>query len=182
MPNTSPPQQAPATPVSIQSLISSCFSFFSFGSHEFEAYTAVVSTASSRPWLQRISRFGTRLLASLTNRQLRPLNRCLNDVALWRAAHKIERVACHKGEGRTRPRLQHRNIVGADEDNLIHDVCHDALWRYQFDGVSRTDILEHAKESIAVAGNSDVSVFTGVVRTHNVAHPAVEGQVIGTVK
>src|SRR5882762_6356125 len=87
----------------------------------FEAYTAVVSTASSRPLLRRISRFGTRLLASLTNRQLRPLDRGLNDVALRRTAHKIKWVACDQGEGRTRPRLQHRNIVGADEDNLIHD-------------------------------------------------------------
>ena len=65
---------------------------------------------------------------------------------------------------------------------MIHDVCDYALWRYQFDSVSRSDVLERPKESIAVAGDSDVSVFAGAVRTHNVAHPAVEGQVIGTVK
>src|SRR5437899_12161671 len=67
--------------------------------------------------------------------------------------------------------------------HMLHPaVCCYALWSSAFDGVSPSDVLERPKESIAVAGDSDVSVFAGAIRTHNVAHPAVEGQVIGTVK
>jgi len=78
--------------------------------------------------------------------------------------------------------LQHRDIVGTDEDDLIHDVCYYPLGRYKFDGVSGTDVFERPKESIAVAGNSDVPAFAGAIRTDDVAHATVKCQVIGAVK
>src|SRR5690606_23297251 len=82
---------------------------------------------------------------------------CAHDVALWRAADKIEREAGHQGDAGNPGGSEYGRVVRLDDGQFDDPVCQVACARIDVQFILYRYVFQLAKEAVAVGRNSDVS-------------------------
>src|SRR5687768_7968384 len=90
----------------------------------------------------------------------------------------MERITGDKGQGGIRGALQHVQIVGLDDLNVVHPVLINAVQGRERDPVIFGEIFQATEEAVPVARNPQVARLAWHYGSLNAADGAVQGEFV----
>lgn len=102
-------------------------------------------------------------------------SRRVYDEPVWSVAYQIKRITGHEGKRRRVGRAQNRHVVRSNHSDPIHLIMRHAFERGELDCIVLPDILEGAKEGIAVSCNAAITQLARQWRAGDMAQAKAQG-------